>query len=153
MNFQERMREIVVNATATKEETWLTFQKHSAEYADALGLSTHDLSIIEDQVQGRLSMYPDLKEVGSMGFLKFDLHGEKFSLSVKHVCGMHYGGQWQDFVFAICMSDLKRNQQLGYGTTLISVLPSDWHEKILFYLKTGGEVSRHLMVVPRPAKE
>lgn len=147
-NFKEKVQQMVARASMRKEKTWETFQEHSANYAKVLNLSANNLVIIEQEVQEIHSMYPDIEETGIKGFLNFDLDGENFSLAVKHVCGAHYGGEWRDYIFAICMSNHKLNQTIGNGTTTISVVPADWHTKIINLLKCDNIKPKPAIVVP-----
>lgn len=153
MNFKKEVRQLITKTLSTKEDAWQTFQKHSAEYAKVLNLSTSDLATLQQDVQERFSMYPGIEETGEKGFLKFSLEGEDFSLTAKHVCGSHYGGEWQDYIFAICMSSSVFNQTIGYGTTTISIVSADWHEKILTHLKNGGREARQLAIVHKLHEE
>jgi hypothetical protein len=147
MGFVQKVRQLVTKANSTKDEVWRAFQKRSAEYARALKLSDHDLATIEQEVQPRGSVFPDIMETGEKGFLKIKVQGEDFSLAIKHVCGCHYGGDWRDYIFAICMSNPRLNQTIGNGTTTISIVLFDWHEKILRHLKNGEDGPKQLAIV------
>jgi len=133
----------MVDDTVREEQNiWQTFLKHSEDYEKALGLSSNDLDVIGQGVQERMSMFPDVAETGAKGFLKLTVQDEEFSLAVKHVCGGQYGGDWQDYVVAVCMTNDFLNQSVGYGTTLINIVPDEWHEQILHHLKNGKEETK-----------
>lgn len=142
VNYREVVRDMVITARTEKETIWENFKRHSLDYAIALNISSSDVAIIEQEVQRRGGTYPSVIDTALGGFLQFDLEDEKFSLSVKHVCGAHYGGTWADFIFAICISQPSLNKAIGGGTTTISVVPEDWHKKIVRHLQNSNEEPR-----------
>lgn len=142
INYREVVKGMVIEARTRKETGWERFKRHSTDYASALEISSSDLETIEQEVQGRGGMYPSVMDTAREGFLQFNLDDEEFSMSVKHVCGAHYGDSWDNFIFAICTSNPALNNTLGGGTTFISVVPDDWHKKIIRHMRGNEEVPK-----------
>ncbi|OGN01868.1 MAG: hypothetical protein A3B91_04800 [Candidatus Yanofskybacteria bacterium RIFCSPHIGHO2_02_FULL_41_29] len=138
MSFASKVRQMVREVVNQEQAIWNSFLTHSSDYMEVLGLSTAELEVLERGRQRRSSMYPSLEETGEKGFIQFMVEGEEFALAVKHVCGAPYGGSWMDSVMAVCLSNPILNTQVGGGTTLISVVPEEWHSKILQHLAKGN---------------
>lgn len=130
MSLADEVHRKIQGVVNEEQTTWHTFLSNHEDYMRALNLTSEHLEVLE-RSKGRGSIYPDLTETGSKGFLKFSLDGEEFALSVKHVCGAPYGGSWTDCVFAICLTHPSLNSSVGGGTTLISVVPDEWHQRIV----------------------
>ena len=108
----------------------------SRELAAVLHLDGHDLHVLE-QGDGRRpdSIFPTLAESAeAYGFLNVLVDGEEFALFCKHVCGRPYGADWVNLVMAVCTSNEGMSVSTGGGTTRISVLPDEWHQKLVRYL-------------------
>jgi|TARA_B100001971_G_scaffold7939_1_gene6529 hypothetical protein len=145
MGFAQRARQMV-NAINEKEyDIWNTFLKYSTEYEEILKLKESDMETLEDN-QYFKSIYPDLEEIASKGFLKASVYNEEFALTVKYVRVGKHGERWtkkqypvkHHCIFAICTSNPSMNKSIGRGTTLISVLPKAWHERLIEGLKKDG---------------
>ena len=139
MDYAGRMRRMIDEINKREQAIWHAFLGHSEEYMEALGLNTDELEVLERGAQKRTSVYPDLVETGGKGFLKFTIEEEEFALAVKHVCGCPYGGKWTESIMAVCISNRNLNDSVGGGTTLINVLPEDWHRKIIHHLTERDE--------------
>jgi len=99
-----------------------------------LGLNDDDLNALE-RIQGHGGMYPDKTSLTNISKLGIEADGQNFTLVVKHVCGIPYGGEWTKVIMAICSSDDSLNESTGGGTTLINVLPQPWHEAVIRNLR------------------
>ena len=151
MSLKEKVHKMIKKVKLTKATTWETFQKHSMSYSKMLNLSVEDLAVIEEEIQERSSSFPDIAETGEKGFLKFNVDDEKFSLAVKRVCGVHYGGRWQCYIFAICTSSPGLNQTVGEGTTTISIVSEEWNEKILHHLRSDEKKPQLTLMLTAPS--
>jgi hypothetical protein len=76
-------------------------------------------------------LYPDLTDLGGHGFLNFTVEDKTFALFVKHVCAVDYGVGWVNCVMAVCMDDESLNETAGHGTTMITALTQEWHDKAI----------------------
>ena|SRR3990167_2968450 len=140
MGFPDEVRRKLDEIKAREASIWGAFLSHSRDYMDALRLSLEDLEVLE-RAKERGSIYPDVAEHGARGFLQVEVEGESFSLTVSHICGLHYGGSWQTLLFSVCLSNPELNESVGGGTTLITVVPEEWHRKILSRLSEGSEAN------------
>ena len=143
MSFIQKVRQKIEAVVNQEQSVWNAFTQHSSAYMRVLELEPKDLEVLKRE-HGRGSMYPDLKETASKGFLQVTIGGKQFSLSVKNVCGAEYGGRWTESILAICTSDPSMNESVGSGTTLISVISEEWHERLVKRLENDDN---HLRAV------
>jgi hypothetical protein len=140
MTYGALIRASIAAARSVQESLWENFLTQSRAYQQALGLSNEELDMLEDLTERPAGIHlPTLQ--GMMGgdgrFLNnLEVGGEKFCLTVQSTCGCPYGGQWEKTITAICTSNPRLNDQHGQGTTLINLLPEEWHNQLVEYLRT-----------------
>ena len=109
------------------------FISHSSAYKRALELNQVDLEDL-DRIQTRPSgIYPSLQD--HQGFVSLEVKNERFILCVRHVAGHQYGGSWSDEIMAVCATNAEHNRECGAGTSLISVIPDEYHSAIINHIK------------------
>src|SRR3989344_1550467 len=109
------------------------FVSHSSGYKRALELSQSDLKDLEHIQTQPSTIYPSLQNY--QGFVSLEVKGERFILSVRHVAGHQYGGQWSDEIMAVCATNADLNEESGGGTSLINVIPPEYHRAIIDHIK------------------
>lgn len=130
MNFPEKVRRRIRSVTAHEQALWRTLVEHSWHYMQVLKLKPRDLEALERSQHHWGSR--------DQGFARVTISGEEFSLTVKHVCCLPYGGRWMSFIIASCTSNPMLNASVGGGTTLMNVVPDDWHIRLLERLRSNG---------------
>ena len=133
MTFSEKIKNKIDTTKKEERLLWHKTSSHSTDYVQVLQLDKEDLQVIE-RSQGRAGIYPSLEDWATIGVLHLDIDGERFALFVKNVCACSYGENWEYRMMAVCESNASLNTEIGYGTTLISIVPDEWHQKILKHL-------------------
>lgn len=134
--YGDTVREIAAGVVERENALWEVFVRHSEAYVRALEIDDDQVSVLE-RAQPHTSCYPDSAELAEKGFLQVKLDGQEFALVVKHVCGAAYNDEWRECIIAFCVSTPDFNESVGGGTTFISVLAEDWHNKLATHLATG----------------
>lgn len=135
----ESLHRSITSARYEKERLYETMLNHSEEYKEALELAPDDVKELED-MQRRTGMYPSSKDMAEQGFLTFEVKGEEFAFYVKNVCGCPYGGEWSIEILTTCISNSSLNTETGGGTTLIGVIPEDYHKALLEKIKESPKL-------------
>lgn len=112
-----------------------TFIAQSAGYKNALDLNQADLENLE-HLQDPAGMYPELQDY--KGFVSLEVKCERFILAVRNVCGAPYDRSWSHEIMASCVTNQGLNRQTGRGTSLINVIPGEYHSAILRHLREEG---------------
>ena len=140
MSFADNVRGKVTEHVKREKELWSKTTMHSAAYRKALKLLESDLEALL-RIKDRPSPLPDTKEHADKNFLAIPVNGKQFALTVHHVCGVPYGGTWTTVILAICTSDDSVNESVGRGTTLITTLSDEWHDKLMARLMGADDTA------------
>ena len=120
MTIKEQIKKGIKDHRNQKKMLWNQFVGRSKNYSRALGLSGGDLTTLRD--------IPNI-------IPPITVDGETFEFSVNSVCGAYYGDEWAEYITCRCTSNEALNMSTGRETTFISVVPYDWHKKIINYLR------------------
>ncbi|MDB4977994.1 MAG: hypothetical protein JWM56_180 [Candidatus Peribacteria bacterium] len=132
---RKHLRQRIAGIEAKKEKMWNIAERHSTQYSKVLDLSAEEMKLLAEEREPE-SLRPDTEELASQGFVQVPVDGEWISLVAQHVCGLHYDNKWREMIFAICSSEPSLNTSIGKGTTLLSVLPEQWHRKLMEVLES-----------------
>lgn len=115
MTYAEKIRSKIEAVKKERSALWDKVVSSSKDYMKVLQLKDSDLEYLEN--------------------LTIDVDGERFVLSAKNVCACPRGAGWQYCLLVVCESNSSLNRQVGSGTTLITTVPDEWHQKIVKHLK------------------
>lgn len=133
MSYKDKVRNSINSQRELKSRLWEIVTRHSSAYQRVLALSDADLPLLEE-VQGRAGMMPTLQDHARHSFLKVKLGGAEYALLVKHVCGIPYGATWQNVIMAFSTTHLGYHEEVGGGTTHLTVLREEQHKKLCLVL-------------------
>ena len=114
----------------SKNEIASKFYERTKIYQGVLELPDEDIERLE-RAQTHTSCLPNIQEIGEKGFLTLTIDDEKFGLSVHDTYGADYERSWEKCIVATCLTNSALNQGIGYGTSLINIVPDEWHKKII----------------------
>lgn len=133
------LRKKIQSLLTQNDSLWTFACVHSAAYVKILKLSESDLEILENIQKQPSAFRSDAEDLAiAGGFLDFSCEGESFSFRVVDVCGPHYGKEWTTFVMVFCLTNPTLNVSCGQGTTILNVLPDEWHDRICRHLRENA---------------
>jgi len=153
--YAELVRRKIEQVVLRDSALWQECQKRSQDYMLAFGISpdSDDLCILNrlgDENQEKYVIVghdsfavptidsddtEDDAEERDYGFIKLDIDGERFCFFVQEVGQPpHYSG-WRRIVMASCVSNADLNNSIGVRGSFLNVVPEEWHQKIIRYLK------------------
>lgn len=134
--YGRKLREDLKTLRIRQSSLWNKAVLHSQQYEKALGITEKDLEEIEQLQVSPVSMNPSIEDLGEAGFLKIPVENEWFGLRAENVCGVAYDNKWSRMIYAICVSNKEINVlHVGSGTTLITIIAKDWHDKLMDILE------------------
>ncbi len=126
VSIKEKLHNEINSIYSQPSKIWELVKQHSNEYIQALKLFKSDLKTIEDFIQ---------ETEGRKGFLDLEIEGKEFSLLTNRICAVSYGDDWTDIVQVVCQNDPSLNTQIGMGARHLTVIPDEWHQKVLKKIK------------------
>lgn len=127
----ESFHKILKSAIHTKKMVYKIGGRHSKKYRKALRFSPDDVSDLE------AFRSDTVENLVKNAFLTLEVAGEKFILVVKDVFGpVHkHSYAFGRTVLAVCISNPALNKTLGAGTTLVNIIPENFHKALLEKIK------------------
>lgn len=141
----DKLRRKLDESKERESSLFQRFLEHSEDYVAELRMTPDDVKRLERMQKISGIMYPTAEDYFSAAIVRVMVEDREFAILAKTVNCHDYGEfsakeGWKLLLEAIS-SDSDLNESTGKGTTLINVIPEEWHRKLLVQLRSdqGGE--------------